>query len=227
MTGNERAGNRTLASTWTRAALLALLCAGLALLAASSTLHAALLRLLAEAETIIVHHPVGGPTLFFLLAVVSAMLAFFSSAVIVPVGVYAWGKLGCFALLWSGWLVGGVGAYAIGRFLGRPVVATLMSADVLERYQQRISARAPFRLVLLFQLALPSEIPGYLLGLARYNLGKFAAALAIAELPFALGTVYLGASFLERRIPLLLGLGALGIAFSVWAARRLRRQIST
>lgn len=227
MTGNERAGNRTLASTWTRAVLLALLCGGLALLAASSSLHAALLRLMGEAESVITHHPVGGPVLFFALAALSAMLAFFSSAVIVPVGVYAWGGLTCFMLLWGGWLVGGIGAYAIGRFLGRPVVATLVSADVLERYQQRISARAPFRLVLLFQLALPSEIPGYLLGLARYSLPKFAAALAIAELPFALGTVYLGASFLERRIPMLLALGALGIAFSVWAARRLRRHISS
>ncbi len=164
--------------------------------------------------------------LFFVLAALSAMLAFFSSAVIVPIGVYAWGALGCFALLWAGWLVGGLGAYAIGRFLGRPVVAALMSADVLERYQQRISARAPFRLVLLFQLALPSEIPGYLLGLARYDLFKFTVALAIAELPFALGTVYLGASFLERRIWMLLGLGAVGVAFSIWATRRLRRQIS-
>ncbi len=206
--------------------MLALLCVGLALVAASSSLHTALLRLLADAETVIIHHPVGGPTVFFLLAAVSAMLAFFSSVVIVPVAVYAWGKLACLALLWAGWLVGGVGAYAIGRFLGRPVVAALMSADALERYQQRISAHAPFRLVLLFQLALPSEIPGYLLGLARYNLWKFTAALAIAELPFALGTVYLGASFLERRIPLLLAIGALGIAFSVWAARRLRRQLS-
>ncbi len=206
--------------------MLALLCIGLALAAASSSLHAGLLRLLADTEAIIVHHPVGGPMLFFLLAALSAMLAFFSSAVLVPVGVYAWGKLACLGLLWGGWLLGGLAAYAIGRYLGRPVVAALMSADVLERYQQRISARAPFRLVLLFQLALPSEIPGYLLGLARYNLFKFTVALAIAELPFALGTVYLGASFLERRIPLLLAIGALGIGFSVWAARRLRRQIA-
>jgi len=213
------------ASLWMRGALLALLCIALAFAAASDTVHAELLRLVADVEVIIVHHPVGGATLFFLLAALSAMLAFFSSAVIVPVGVYAWGKLGCLLLLWGGWFVGGLCAYAIGRSLGRPVVAALTSADALERYQQRISAHAPFRLVLLFQLALPSEVPGYLLGIARYSPVKFAAALALAELPFAIGTVYLTESFLERRIGLLLGLCALGIGFSIWAGLRLRRRL--
>ncbi|MDE3151573.1 MAG: TVP38/TMEM64 family protein [Gemmatimonadota bacterium] len=212
---------------WARGVMLALLCAGLAFLAASSTVHAELLRLMADSEKIITEHPVGGASLFFVLAALSAMLAFFSSAVIVPVGVYAWGKLGCLALLWTGWWLGGLGAYAIGRFLGRPVVAALTSADTLERYQRKLTANAPFGLVLLFQLALPSEVPGYLLGLVRYSVLRFAAALAIGELPFALGTVYLGASFLERRIPLLLALGALGIAFSLWAARLLHRRLAS
>ena len=213
------------ASLWTRGLLLALLCVALAFAAASDTVHAELVRLLAHVQTIILNHPVGGATLFFVLAALSAMLAFFSSAVIVPVGVYAWGKFVCLLLLWGGWLVGGLCAYAIGRVLGRPVVAALTSAGTLERYQQRISRNAPFGLVLLFQLAMPSEVPGYLLGLARYNAAKYAAALAIAELPFAVGTIYLGASFLNRQIPLLLGLGALGIGFSAWAMTRLHRRL--
>jgi uncharacterized membrane protein YdjX (TVP38/TMEM64 family) len=226
MRASAREGPKSTASVWARGVALALLCGLLALLAASSTIHTALLHLLADVETLILRHPVGGATLFFVLAVLSAMLAFFSSAVVVPVGVYAWGKLGCLLLLWGGWLVGGLAAYAMGRFLGRPVVAALTSANTLERYERRISAHAPFRLVLLFQLALPSEIPGYLLGLVRYPLSRFAVALAMAELPFAVGTVYLGASFLERRIPALLALGALGIAFTAWAATRLRRQLA-
>ncbi|HUX34890.1 MAG TPA: VTT domain-containing protein [Gemmatimonadaceae bacterium] len=213
------------ASLWLRGALLALLCIALAFTAASDTVHAELLRLLAAVEVIIARHPVEGATLFFVLAALSAMLAFFSSAMIVPVGVYAWGKPGCLLLLWGGWFVGGLCAYAIGRYLGRPVVAALTSADTLERYQRRVSAHAPFRLVLLFQLALPSEVPGYLLGIARYSPAKFAAALALAELPFAVGTVYLSESFLERRIALLLGLCALGIGFSIWAGLQLHRRL--
>ena len=43
-----------------------------------------------------------------------------------------------------------------------------------------ISAKATFPLVLLFQLAVPSEIPGYVLGALRYHFGKYLAARAIA-----------------------------------------------
>jgi uncharacterized membrane protein YdjX (TVP38/TMEM64 family) len=85
------------------------------------------------------------------------------------VAVYTWGEPLSVALLWSGWLLGGVIAYSIGRFLGRPIV-TWLTANAglrqLERYLRRDSA---FFLVLLFQLALPSEIPGYVLGLLHYT----------------------------------------------------------
>ncbi|MHB1861934.1 MAG: hypothetical protein ACYCVL_03100 [Gemmatimonadaceae bacterium] len=40
-----------------------------------------------------------------------------------------------------------------------------------------------------------------------------------------MGTVYLGTSFLNRQIPLLLGVGALGIGFSAWAMSRLHRRL--
>ena len=62
-----------------------------------------------------------------LLATASAMLAFLSSAIIVPIGVYAWGSVNCFLLLWIGWLLGGVLTYAIGYTLGRPVAVRVQS----------------------------------------------------------------------------------------------------
>ena len=95
----------------------------------------------------------------------------------------------------------------------------------LERYEARISRGSSFGLVLLFQLAVPSEIPGYVLGLARYGLRRYLLVLALAELPYAVGTVYLGSSLLARRSSMLLLLGALGILFSAWALRTLRRRL--
>jgi uncharacterized membrane protein YdjX (TVP38/TMEM64 family) len=96
----------------------------------------------------------------------SAMIAFFSTAVITPIAVETWGAGASIALLWTGWMLGGVCAYGIGRSLGRPVVRALTSHDALDRFENRISSRAPFGLVLLFQLAMPSEVPGYVLGIA-------------------------------------------------------------
>jgi hypothetical protein len=74
--------------------------------------------------------------------------------------------------------------------------------------------------VLLFQLAVPSEIPGYVLGLAGCRFRTFVIAMALGELPFAIGAVYLGESFLDRNYALLLAIGITGIAFSWVMFRR-------
>jgi uncharacterized membrane protein YdjX (TVP38/TMEM64 family) len=210
---------------WRRGLLLVLLGVALALIASSDTLHGFLLQTLSEAQGFIATRPRLGAGLFVVLAALSAMLAFFSSAILVPVGIYAWGKTGCMLLLWTGWILGGVTAYTLARFLGRPVVARLLPRGALSRYEDRISGRTPFGLVLLFQLALPSEVPGYLLGLVRYRLWKYLAALALAELPYALGTVYLGASFLDRDLLVFFGLGLAGALSMAFAIRTLRRRL--
>lgn len=209
---------------WRRPLLVALTGGVLALLASSDPLHGQLLAALTAAEPIITAHPIGGAALFVLLSAVSAMLAFFSSAVLVPAAVYVWGVPATVALLWLGWILGGLTAYTIGRHLGRKVVETLTSGEALA-YGDRVSAGAPFGAILLFQLAVPSEIPGYLLGTLRYDLSRYLAALAMAELPFALATVYLGASLVERRVAMLLGVGLTIAIFSAWAIHTLHRRM--
>ena len=206
-----------------RVFVFVLLMAGLALVASSERLHSWLIELLAVAEGVIRAKPILGVVVFVLFAAASAMLAFVSSAVIVPVGVYVWGEPTSILLLWIGWMMGGFSSYIIGRYLGRPVVKAVISGATLERYENRISRRAPFPLVLLFQLAMPSEVPGYLLGLMRYPVWKYLAALALAELPYAVATIYLGASFLERRMYRLAGLAIAMAVFSAWAVYKLRQ----
>jgi uncharacterized membrane protein YdjX (TVP38/TMEM64 family) len=210
---------------WTRALILLLLLGGLAFFVSSREFQSALTWVLSKAEPVIAEHPFRGALLFLLVSALSAMLAFFSSAVLVPVAVHSWGKLVCAFLLWLGWILGGACAYGIARFWGRPVVSRLASARLLARYEERVSRHTPLGLVLLFQLAVPSEIPGYVLGLARYGLRRYLLVLALAELPYAVGTVYLGESLLEQRSLVFLGLGALAILFSVWALSVLRRRL--
>jgi uncharacterized membrane protein YdjX (TVP38/TMEM64 family) len=216
-----------LSAGWARALFLGLLLVGLALLASSEAFQSTLQRVLVKAEPVIAEHPFWGVSLFVVLSALSAMLAFFSSAVLLPVALHTWGKLLCVLLLWGGWMLGGALAYGIARFWGRPVVRRFASEDVLAQYEERLSRHSSFGLVLLFQLAVPSEIPGYVLGLARYGLRRYLLVLALAELPYAVGTVYLGQSLLEQRTFLLLGLGTLGILFSAWAVRTLRRRLGT
>jgi uncharacterized membrane protein YdjX (TVP38/TMEM64 family) len=212
---------------WRRAASFALLCIALALLAESETIHSALIRLLGEIEPMIANEPIWGATLFVLFAALSAMLAFVSIAVIIPVAVYAWGPIVCIVLLWIGWIVGGIIAYSVGKYFGRPVIKWLASdSAVLQKLESRVRRDTPFGMVFLFQLALPSEIPGYVLGLVRYPLGLYLLSLGLAELPYALATVSLGQSFVQGQSGLVLSVGAAVVGLILVTFYALRRKLS-
>ena len=206
--------------------VIILLAVALALVTSFAELHAWLISLLPAAEAIIREQAVLGVVVFVVFAALSAMLAFVSSAVIVPVGVYVWGKAASMLLLWVGWILGGVTAYTLSRYFGRAVVQVLLPRPLIERYENLIPRRASFGFVLLLQLALPSEVPGYLLGLMRYHFWRYIAALALAELPYALATIYLGAGFIERRTYLLIGVGIAVAVFGGVALHALHRKIA-
>jgi uncharacterized membrane protein YdjX (TVP38/TMEM64 family) len=201
--------------------------AAVALLSTLDVVQRPLAELLAVTERMIAARPIAGAALFVVFAALSGMLAFFSSAMIVPVAVHAWGPARSAALLWFGWMAGGALTYAIGRFLGRPVVERLAPKGVIARYIDKASHDTPVGLVVLFQLAMPSEVPGYLLGLVRYSFVRYFAVVAAAELPYAIGTVVLGESFVEQRVLPFVILGALAAGLSGWAYVRLHRRLAT
>lgn len=208
-----------------RALALALLAALIIALAASDAVHGWIVSVSHAAANVISAHPLLGIAVFVGASILSAMVAFFSTAIVVPVAIYAWGEPATVLLLWLSWLVGGCFGYAIGRTLGRRVAGWLVSPRTLEHYGARLSARAGFFTILLFQLALPSEIPSYVLGTLRYRFVVYLGALALGELPFALGTVYLGESFLQRNFALLIAIGLAGVTLSVLALVHLHRRI--
>ncbi len=193
-----------------------------ALLAYSEDIHRQVVNVIALAEPVIATSPVFGAVVFVVLAALSAMLVFFSGLLLVPIGIDAWGPLVCFVLLWSGWFLGGVITYSIGRLFGRPAVLRLVSEEKMARYENRIPEAGSFMTALLAQLVLPSDISGYFFGLLGYRARVYLGSLALAELPYALGTVYLGTAFMERQYLLLLSVAALGLLVLgiVWLRRR-------
>jgi uncharacterized membrane protein YdjX (TVP38/TMEM64 family) len=192
------------------------------LLVLAQPVHAWLLGLFDDAEALIQQRATWGMVAFVLLAALSAMIAFVSSAVLVPVAIHVWGPTVCFVLLWVGWFTGGLAGYAIGRFLGRPAVELFVRPQMLERYERWAHQGRSLVPILMVQLAIPSDLASYLFGLVRCRFIVFVAALALAEVPYALGAVYLGASFLERRVLPLAVLGIAGVLLSAWAVYRLQ-----
>jgi uncharacterized membrane protein YdjX (TVP38/TMEM64 family) len=145
----------------------------------------------------------------------SAMVAFFSSALLAPIAVYAWGKAGCLALLWCGWFLGGVASFCIGRFFGRSVASMIIGEEKIANWESQVGERSKFIHILLFQAVVPSEIPGYVLGILRYPFLLYLTALGITEIPYAIATVYLGESFLQGQSTVFI---LLGVGFIVLAA---------
>lgn len=143
-------------------------------------------------------HPFQGAIIFVLSAAASAMLAFASSAILVPPATVVWGKLGAFLLLWGGWTLGAVAAYGLGR-LATPLLIRLGYGKKLVKYQQFVSGKMRFWSVLIFCIAVPSEVPGYLFGSAHYPFGKFIAAIGISEAIYAVALVVIGERLLAMR----------------------------
>jgi uncharacterized membrane protein YdjX (TVP38/TMEM64 family) len=182
-----------------------------ALLAYSEEIHQQVVRAIALAEPVIRAMPVLGAVIFVVLAALSAMLVFFSGLLLVPVGIQAWGTAGTFLLLWAGWFLGGVITYSIGRHFGRPVVLRMLSEEKMAHYENRVPAASSFVAATLTQLVLPSDISGYFFGLLGYRARVYLGSLALAELPYAFGTVYLGNAFVQRQYVLLLVAATLGL----------------
>lgn len=210
-----------------RVALVALAFVVVAALLSLDGVHAWIERLLAAVSPHIQAHPVTGGAVFVLLSALSAVVAFFSSAVLVPAAVYTWGEGITMALLWLGWWIGGLGTYAIGRALRRPLMHAAGARRQFDLYRAKVPEDAGFVLVFLLQLALPSEIPGYLCGVLRVPLRTYALALALAELPYAAGTVLMGESLVLGRPGVLLALGAVALVGGWYALRVLRKRLSS
>ena len=196
------------------------------LVAASDTLHNRTEEIIVWIEGVISQAPVLGMVLFVLLSMVSAMVAFFSSAVFAPIAIYAWGKAGTFMLLWLGWLLGGILSFCVGRFLGRSVVGMIIDEQKIAGWERELGARSRFIHILMFQAAVPSEIPGYVLGILRYRFPLYLIALALTEIPYAIATVYLGESFLEGESTVFILLGIAVIVLGIFLLQGIRKLMS-
>lgn len=154
-------------------------------------------------------HPLLSIVIFFLIAVISTLFSFFSSVFLVPLAINSWGNMLTFLLLIGGWFTGGIIAYFIGKYLGRRIVLYFTSPEKIKYYENLISSKMKFSLVLLFRMATPDEIPSYLLGILHYNFLKYSLATFLVQIPVALGAVYASRFFIDRQIFFFLGFFAL------------------
>jgi uncharacterized membrane protein YdjX (TVP38/TMEM64 family) len=151
-------------------------------------------------------HKIAGAIIFFAISAVAVLISPFSSVPLIPSAVLAWGKTPTLALLLCGWMAGGIVAYYLGSYSRERIMKNFVSLERVEYYKNRISGRTQFWLVVLFRLAIPSEVAGYTLGIVRYEFKKYLLATFVVELAVALASVYSSSILLSGRITLFLGI---------------------
>lgn len=169
-------------------------------------------------------NPVLAPLAFAGLAAASVLLGPFTSAPTIPFAVAAWGELATLAFLLAGWLIGGIGAYALGLWVGEPLVARIVGRKQLEDWLAKISPRLDFITLLLFRLAMPAET-GYIFGLLRYRFSFYVLMTIIAELPFGLVLVYGSAALISASVELIVLGAVVWIAIVALALRLFMRRV--
>lgn len=171
-----------------------------ALFLVSDEIKAALYTAIFWIEGAIMSQPVLGAIAFFIFSAISAMLAFASTVLLIPSAILVWGMPLTFLLLLGGWIVGAIFTYWIGSRFARPTLAFFATEEKLSYYEHLVSQETRFWMILLFCLAVPSEIPGFILGAMRYDFAKFVLAVIIAEAVYALGSVLIAQNILDKEI---------------------------
>lgn len=168
-------------------------------------------------------HPVGGAAVFFLFSAASPMLAFVSSALLVPPATEAWGRPLTFVLLWGGWMTGIAMAYGLAR-LALPMVRRMGHGQALDEYRDLVSKRVSLLQAFIVCLAVPSEIPAYLFGAVRYPFAKFMLAAGLSEGIYALAMVIAGERLLEADAKVVMPVAGALLALIIGASLYLRRR---
>ena len=218
-----RAMSRFSRFTTSRGLALVILVALLVFLAFSAALKDRVDEMAAWTIHFATDFPVLGAVIFVVFGGISAMLAFASSAVLVPPATVVWGKLGTFLLLWVGWTLGAAAAWGIGRSL-TPLLFRLGYGRKLVKYQQMVSKEMAFWAVVAFCVAVPSEVPGYLFGSAHYRFWKFIAAVSLAESVYAFALVILGESLVVLKPSHVLIVGSVIVLLALFVVPAIRER---
>lgn len=149
---------------------------------------------------------VAGVFIFIGVSTFSVVLSPLSSLPLIPSAIIAWGRFFTFIFIMIGWLVGSLIGYFVGYFAREKLLGRYFPMEKIDYYKNKISPDAQFLLVLIFRLAIPSEITTYTLGIIKYDFKKFALATLISEIPFALLAVFFGEAIYEGNVFALIGI---------------------
>lgn len=136
--------------------------------------------------------------IFIGISALATMVSSFIRVLPVPIAIIIWGNVPAMLYLLAGWLIGDALSYIIGYSAGNPLVKKFVSLDKIDYYREKIPPRAQFRLILFFVIAMPAEIPNYVLGIIRYDFAKYFIATIFSEAIYTFLAVRTGQALVQQ-----------------------------
>ncbi len=149
---------------------------------------------------------------YVLLLVGAVVLMPLTVMPLIPIATAMFGPLMTGFLSIAGWTLGGMIAFLISRYLGRPVVKYFVSLDTLDQALMKIPSDSKFFMIVLLRLTLPVDIISYVLGLSKgIKFWEYTGATLIGVSWFSFAFAYLGEALYEGNLLLFIEIGAVSV----------------
>lgn len=178
----------------------------------SSVLQGAFYRIADYLSALAIENEFLAILVFVLTSALAALISPLTNIPLVPIATLIWGPVPTIIFLLSGWLVGDIVAYLVGRYLGHKAVSYFVSTEKLDDWSNMVKKRTSFSTAFLLRVALPAEL-GYAFGIIRYPASSYIIITFLSELPFAIISAYASEAVLFGDALKFFGL--IGILFTV------------
>lgn len=165
-----------------------------------------------------------GPFAYVGALVAGTVLAPITVLPLIPLSASAFGPFFAGVLSVIGWSVGGIIAFLIARYIGKPVIRHIISLEEIEKWESRLSSETEFWGLVVLRAITPVDILSYAVGLfSKISFRLYALATVIGVTPFSFILAYGGEALSEGsflRLSLIVFLGVL----LFWALYRFARK---
>lgn len=127
-----------------------------------------------------------------------------------------------------GWTLGGVIAFLIAQYLGRPFVQRFVALNKIDAMVNQFPQSMRFSVIVLLRLTLPVDVISYAVGLTRsVTLVEYTLATVIGVTWFSFSFAYMGEALFSGNISLLVSLGTVSLAIFAggWYVLRRKRNL--
>lgn len=124
------------------------------------------------------------PLLFLVIQAVQVVLPILPGSIGCMVGVMIWGPVGGFVLNYIGITIGSIGAFLLSRRFGQPLVKSVASEKVYDKYIGWLDKGKKFDkcfALAIFLPVAPDDFLCYLAGLTSMSLKKFVTIIVLAK----------------------------------------------